>query len=161
MKKKLDTATEVTKIGMGWTIIFIGIGVGMIAWLSYFMTHHQWERQLTQEKREVTWVGEKALPVAPLKVTVKNSGCLRIDRASVNSDDFTVFIQRVCGKPGDYAEFHWRELANNVVIASDWENWKVDEVGKGETLEFKPNSYPGFSVDPRATEFILETRQRQ
>lgn len=161
MSDELDVVEKVGRIGAWWSAIFVLIGLGMMIWLGYFVAHHDWTRQLSQESRAAEWVGEKIPPRAPLKIIIKNSGCLRITRARVDDDEFMVDIQRVCGKAGDYAEFHWRMIANNFVLKSGYENWRVDEVDTGEIIEWKEPGFDGFSVDPRATEMILETRSME
>ncbi len=157
---KIESTRQFSFIGMALTVIFVGLGVGATVWLGFFITHHQWQRQLSQEVRGVEWVGEKELPKAPIIVTVHNAGCVHIERAVVNSDHVEIKFRRVCGSSGDYSIFRWREKANNTVIAADWTNHGFNEMATGEDFDWKPEEWTLDTIDPRATELVLETSER-
>lgn len=160
MSDRIDNVEQASKIGILWTLVFVGLGVGATIWLGFFITEHQWNRDLAQEKRSAEWVGQKDPPKAPVKITVRNQGCLKVTRAIIDDDQSTIFLQRICGKSGDYAELRWKQKANETVVYTNYTNWGVDGIGKGEQLEFDLRSYEGFELDPRTTEVVLETSSR-
>jgi len=157
---KTDSTRQVSLIGIALTVIFVGLGAGASVWLGFFMTSHQWTRQLSQEARGVEWVGEKEVPKSPIKVTIHNGGCVHISRVSVNADQVEIMFHRVCRSAWDYSEFHWREKANSAVVSAGWTNHDFNEMGVGEDFDWKQPEFWSMASDPRATELVLETSER-
>lgn len=139
---------------------FIGLAIGLSAWLGFFKDLHSYGRDLSQEKRGSEWVGQnpEVVIAKPINFEIHNHGCLRVDRARVDGDSLTFELTRVCGASNDYAEMHWRAKAGNTVISSGYENWQVDGAGLGEHQIFEINNSYVYHADPRTTDIVISTK---
>jgi len=141
-----------------WILCGILVLIGLSTAVSIYIRLHFFNRTTAQEQRSSEWVGEKVPPKAPVKIEVRNDPhvCIRIEFAGLNSDHLYVFVRRLCGKAGDYAEGHWRaEAADGTVIDSGYTNWQVDNEDKGQRAEWDPWQYETF--DARITKVVIWT----
>lgn len=153
----IETTKDIGIVGILFTLIVIGLGVAGVVWLGFVMTGHDFGNQVSQEHRAAEWVGEKTPPKAPIKIIVKNgSGCIKIDHVRIEGDHLRILTHRVCGVSGDYAEVHWRVVANNTVIDSGYTNWQVTASDVGQFSEFIPD----IQTDDRVTEIDVNNRSQ-
>lgn len=139
-----------------WIICAILVLVGISAALTIYIRLHYFNKEMAQESRTAQWVGEKEPPKPPIKIEVRNNkrSCIKIEFAGLDSDHLYVFVRRVCGAAGDYAEGHWRaEAADGTVINSGYTNWQVDNADKGQRSEWDAWEYEKF--DARTTKVVL------
>lgn len=149
-----------------WVVVVLVLGLAAITWHTVRSQFHGQVTQSAQAKRSADWVGEKVPPKSPIQIVVHNSNnqCLHIEEVHVNNepdDEFdygrhglVVFVRRVCGHAGDYAEAHYRvEAADGTVIDSGYTNWEVDNSALNQKSEWDI----AHSMDGRATKIILWT----
>lgn len=134
------------------------LGLAAVVWFGLYVSVHEFNRTVTQEKRAADWVGEKTPPKAAVKLVIKNRerGCTKIESAHFDGDDLWVYAQRICGGPG-YAEIHWKAVAaDGTVVSAGYDNSTgLESADDGERAEYKPYSY---KPDPRTTAVILYTK---
>ena len=156
--EKFDEAVAKPVWLAAWIICGVLALLGVSAAVGIYIRLHYFNQATMLESRSAEQVGEKALPIDPIKIEIRNSPriCVRIEFAGMNSDHLYVFVRRVCGANGDYAEAHWRaEASDGTVINSGMTNWQVDDTDKGQRAEWDPWQYE--NIDPRITKVVIWT----
>jgi len=131
-------------------VLFIGIGLGLTIWLTFFQNAHDFNRQLSIEDRHAEAVGAKPLPEEPVKIQIDNDKdfCLVVDAAEFDGDNIWIRYHMACAQ--DFAALSWKELAPDGTIVKNGYQWIISgaKMERGEKGEWKTESL--FELDPRA-----------
>lgn len=125
-----------------------------LMWLAFYTGVIDWQKTQRVEGRMDNRVGVNGQLTMPVDLVIGNRSCLKIDRAFLDGDSVTMYLDNQCHTRLDYYEWHWKAVSpDGTTIKENYEN-TLDGIDDGEKLE-KTMSLPD---DNRIVKIIVWAR---
>lgn len=145
------------KIIKGFLLLFIGIAVGSLFWLTLFKDAHFFRRELSLEERKGLAVGVVSPLQEPIRVEFKNpkNACVRIESAELDSSNLLVYYRNTCSADIEFLRFQWNGVSPDGTILFSQFTYATD-VPAGARGELH---YEFVEKDPRTATLVLKANK--
>lgn len=132
-------------------LLWVGSAIGALWWMMFASDLRVFQRAMSQDGRDAIAVAAVPLPSKSIEVKIvrRDSSCVHVERAMVDSDTWRVYVVRTCGGRS-YWEIHVKQKAPDGTVIGSWWTNQLPNLSTGERAEIKPPTYlDTWSIDPR------------